>query len=143
MQAVSYVAAILRRAPFIVIAAIGLSAATGACAECMELGGKETCNAQKPPPTWSIGVCTEIGAFTSDDIAWCQVRGGTWTNNGCVGGTPDTEDNVQQRVVQHSEIFLGTTCSLASDTGWHSTAYSPQCAGGNLNDLYHDGWLTR
>jgi len=56
-----------------------------------------------------------IAANTSD-VAWCTVRGGTWNNNlGCVGGTPDTEDKVAQRARRHSEVFLGSTCSLHSN----------------------------
>src|SRR4051794_11698306 len=83
------------RFAIIAVAIFALHVAPDAHAECMELGGLEYCGSPPPVPAWTYSLCDEAAPFTFRVIAWCQVRGGTWNGSTCIGGTPDTEDNMQ------------------------------------------------
>jgi YD repeat-containing protein len=115
-----------------------LATASARADDCVEFGGKRFCGAPKPTP-FTYGACDEQGANLFSDAAWCFVSGGTSANTGCPGATPHTEDNIEERSVQFTDVFLGQAgCSIVADTGWGTTFTTNFCVGGG--DVYGGGF---
>ena len=117
---------------------VSILATASARAVCVEAGGRQFCGALKPTP-FTYAACDEQGANLFSDAAWCFVGGGTSANTGCPGGTPHTEDNIEERSVRFTEVFLGqTACGIVADTGWGASFTTNFCVGGG--DLYLGGF---
>jgi YD repeat-containing protein len=102
--------------------------------------GRLFCGASVPKP-FTYSLCYENASAFWRDNAMCYARGGTPGANGtCPGSTPDTEDNLAPRAVAYAQYLNGSSCTLASDSGWDAVHSSNWCWNGN-GPIYQEGHL--
>ena len=107
--------------------------------QCKQYGGTTNCWMPVIGP-WKHGVCAEVGAFISIDIATCQAQGGTWGGAaGCQGlpapeyRRPTSEGDMRPFAEDIFAAFNGPLCEgpSAESFSWGGVFSSVNCFNGN------------